>query len=217
VGLIKSSLNGLAIGWVPNPGQELFAVNLRNGQTEQWVPLTRNLRPVPRNLGASVPAGTTVVEFNEVITSSTDPNNNIDFTKGFEMLSFPNDEGTWSFLSGTLTIRPRATQTDPIQATYRLCDNEGLCSDTAIIYVEFIVTPAPPALSPGSTTIVVVTTPVPVPVPTPVRIYVFPPDNGNDGITTVYDEDDFDSESSATNLSVTLLTTFVLLFLSLIM
>merc|ERR1712167_321247 len=76
---------------------------------------TRNLRPVARNLASVVPAGTTSVELSEVITISTDPNNNIDFTKGFEMLTFPNDEGTWSFRDGTLTIRPRATQTDPIR------------------------------------------------------------------------------------------------------
>merc|ERR1712014_237532 len=107
-------------------------------------------------------------------------------------------------------IRPRATQTDPIQATYQLCDNENLCSDTAIIYVEFTVTPSPPALSPGGTTVVILTTPV----PTPVRIYVFPPDDGNGSLTTVYGEDDFDSESAAAQLGVTLFTTFLFLFLS---
>merc|ERR1712233_287875 len=105
--------------------------------------LSRNLRPEAKSLKISAPEGSGAIDVTSVITMTTDPNNNIDMTNGFEMLSFPDDMADWIFVNGTLTILPLNPLAEPFQMTYRVCDNEKLCSD-----------------------------PASAPVPTPIRVYV---------------------------------------------
>lgn len=220
IGVIKSSLDGLAIGYVLNSGQEVFSVRLgaQQSQAVRMIPLSRNLRPEAANFKITAPSGRSAVNIAGVITADTDPNNNIDFDHGFEMLSFPDAMADWVFSNGTLTILPLRALTESFQVSYRLCDKERLCSDPAFIAVTVpMSTPAPLPLSPtdpAPPVVIVVTTPVPVPVPvpTPVRIYVFPDDNNLDDYDAYYSS----TESGAASLT-SLGGSLLFLFLSFIL
>jgi len=209
-----------SIGYVLNPGQEVFSVRLgaQQSQAVRMIPLSRNLRPEAANFKITTPSGRSAVNIAGVITADTDPNNNIDFDHGFEMLSFPDAMADWVFSNGTLTILPLRALTESFQVSYRLCDKKRLCSDPAFIAVTVpMSTPAPLPLSPtdpAPPVVIVVTTPVPVPVPvpTPVRIYVFPDDNNLDDYDAYYSS----TESGAASLT-SLGGSLLFLFLSFIL
>merc|ERR1712137_971460 len=201
-----SSLDALAIGWVSNPGREIFSVRLGadTDQAVQLIPLSRNLRPVAETLKLSAPEGAGSIEVTGLITMDSDPNNNIDLTDGFQMLSFPDEVADWYFTNGTLTILPLSSMSEPFQVTYRLCDKEDLCSDEAFIYVDFVDAPLDPESPqpPGSgPTIIVVTTPV--------RVYVFA-DDDLDGYDTL-------SSSDSATLGISGLWTTLLLIISILL
>merc|ERR1712063_115722 len=145
----------------------------------------------------------------------TDPNNNIHLTNGFEMLQFPDELATWRFQGGALEIVRNSLSDEPLTIVYRLCDSSALCSDPAVISVDYasrsIVAPQAPA------PIVYVVTPVPTPVPYPDGIYIQEtPDKST--YEQVYLDDidiDFSSESAGSSLLVPLYTLFCVFFLSL--
>lgn len=213
IGIIKSSLNALAIGYVSSPGKEIFSVSLRTSamQHEQFVPLSRNLRPNAEPVRIRAPAGTTSIQLDDIITTTTDPNNNIDMTDGFEMLFFPDELADWTFFNGTLTILPLSYLTQSLDISYRLCDKEKLCSDPTTVSVDFDRPPRDPESPQPPPVVIVVTTPVPTPVlipvptpvPTPVRVPVFQHDDLD------YDDYSFysSSSSSASVLLVSVLAT----------
>merc|ERR1712137_1030135 len=185
LGLMKSSLRDLVVGYTNVPSLDFFQVSVQEDTQEGTVdlPLSRNMRPTAENIHLTVSPDRSIIRVADLITMNTDANNNIHFTNGFEMLQFPDSLATWSFQDGSLQItRKDSSQDDPLNILYRLCDNSALCS-------------APPLSPTGSAPVVVVlTTPVPRPVATPVRIYVPAPHHES---TLLYIEDDFDSDSES--------------------
>merc|ERR1712014_479580 len=171
---------------------------------------SRNLRPEALNLRVTAPSGRSPVDVSGVITMDTDPNNNIDFTTGFEMLSFPDQLADWVFSNGTLTVLPLRSLTESFQLSYRVCDKERLCSDPAFITVTVPPgTPAPlplPPVDPAPPVVIVVTTPVPVPAPVP--IYVFPDESTLDDYDA-YDTTSISSGNSLASLCGTILFIFI--------
>merc|ERR1712063_228986 len=133
----------------------------------------------------------------------TDPNNNIHLTNGFEMLQFPDELATWRFQEGALEIVRNSLSDEPLTIVYRLCDSSALCSDPAVISVDY-----------ASRSIVA---PLPTPVPFPVRIYI-QETSDESPYEQVYLDDidiDFSSESAGSSLLVPLYTLFCVFFLSL--
>ena len=190
VRVIQASLGSMTIGYTPIPAQQAFAFTVpvkvakRASDLNIFIPLSNNLPPSADNFNVQFPSGSNAVTIPGLIDGTTDPNNNIDLTRGFQMVSFPASAGTYSFQNGALTITPLSAQPAGFVFTYQLCDLERLCSPVASVGVSYTSTiagnaspsPAPFATARPTFVPVILTTPV----PTPIIVYIF---DDNDVVT----------------------------------